>query len=39
MLSRLHNLVAFYTARHTYRRIGARHWFAGWGVNHNDNAI
>lgn len=39
MIARLHHLVAYWTARHTYRRMGARHWFGGWPMNHNDNGI
>lgn len=39
MLTRLHRLVAFYAARATYRRMGARHWFTGLCLNSNDNGI
>lgn len=39
MLTRLHHLVAFYTARHTYRRMGARHWFDGLHLPANDDGV
>ena len=37
MIARLHRLVAFYTARGTYRRMGERHWYAGCGWPANDD--
>lgn len=39
MLATLHRLVAFYTARATYRRMGQRHWYAGCGWPANDDPM
>jgi hypothetical protein len=37
MTARLHAQLAYLTARHTYRRMGQRHWFAGLDYPMNDN--
>lgn len=37
MIARLHALLAYYVAKHTYRRMAERHYYAGIGYPANEN--